>query len=164
MMENDIKYIEMAIAMAQNARENGDHPFGAVLVDNDGKVVEQAMNSVVTQKDCTGHAELNLIRDASRKYSEEFLSRCTVYASTEPCPMCAGALYWGNIRRIVYGMSMERLDEIMGNHPEVPRFYLSCRIVLANGSHPIEVIGPVHEEKATKVHEGFWDKPANLTA
>lgn len=99
MDKNDLKFTRASIEIARRARNNGNHPFGALLVDENGQIAIEAENTVVTAKDCTGHAETNLMRKASSKYDNAFLAKCTIYTSTEPCPMCAGAIFWGNVRR-----------------------------------------------------------------
>ena len=73
----------------------------------------EAENTTETTRDCTGHAETNLMRQASSKYESEFLAKCTIYTSTEPCPMCAGAIFWANVRRVVYGLSEEGFYELV---------------------------------------------------
>jgi tRNA(Arg) A34 adenosine deaminase TadA len=155
MDENDLRFMRVAIDVARKARDKGNHPFGAVLVDEQGHILMEAENTVVTEKDCTGHAETNLIRQASRKYDSDFLARCTLYTSTEPCPMCTGAIFWGNVRRVVYGLSQEGLYEMAGGDVEEV-LYLPCRELLGKGEKPIEVIGPILEEEARRVHAGFW--------
>jgi tRNA(Arg) A34 adenosine deaminase TadA len=94
-----ISNICAAIALAWRAHEHGNHPFGAVLVDDHNQVVLQAENTVVTERDCTGHAETNLMRQASQRFSPEQLATYTLYTSTEPCAMCAGAIHWGKAGR-----------------------------------------------------------------
>ncbi|MFB0533536.1 MAG: nucleoside deaminase [Anaerolineae bacterium] len=155
MDENDLRFIRVAIDVARKARDKGNHPFGAVLVDEQGHILVEAENTVVTEKDCSGHAETNLMRQASRKYGSDFLAKCTIYTSTEPCPMCAGAIFWGNVRRVVYGLSQEGLYEMIGEDAEEV-LYLPCRELFGKGQKPVEVIGPMLEEEARKVHEGFW--------
>ena len=86
----DKTHLLAAIELARRARENGNHPFGALLVDARGVVVLEAENSVLTESDCTNHAELNLVRAASRMFDQASLRDCTLYTSTEPCAMCAG--------------------------------------------------------------------------
>ena len=155
MNKDDLSFIRASIEVAKNARNKGNHPFGAILVDEQGHIVLEAENTVVTDNDCTGHAETNLIRMASRKYSSDYLAKCTLYTSTEPCPMCSGAIFWGNVRRVVYGLSEEGLYELAGEgSEEVLR--LPCRELFKKGKKSIEVIGPVLEEEAREVHEGFW--------
>jgi len=152
---NDRKFIQRAIDIANNARQSGNHPFGALLADPQGNILLEAENTVVTDKDCTGHAELNLMRAASKKYDGDFLATCTLYTSTEPCPMCSGAIFWGNVRRIVFGLSEERLYSLIDPASE-EILYLPCRDIFEKGQKPIEVIGPILEDEAIKVHEGFW--------
>ena len=155
-MDNDhTEFIQGAIDLAYKARNKGNHPFGAILVDEQGHVLLEAENTVVTENDCTGHAETNLIRLASNTYDADFLANCTLYTSTEPCPMCSGAIFWANVRRVVYGLSEESLYKMTGEDSE-DVLYLPCREIFAKGRKPIEVVGPVLEEEAKKVHEGFW--------
>ncbi|MFK7805065.1 MAG: nucleoside deaminase [Anaerolineae bacterium] len=156
MHQNDPIFIQAAIGLAQKARDHGNHPFGALLVDAEGNVLLEAENSVMTENDCTGHAELNLVRAASKKYTDQFLATCTLYTSTEPCPMCAGAIFWGNIRRVVFGLSEEGLYSLIDKADE-NILYLPCRDVFKHGQKPIEVVGPLLEDEAIKVHLGFWD-------
>lgn len=153
---NDAEFLRRAIEAARRARAAGNHPFGAILVDAEGKVLLEAENTVETGRDCTGHAELNLMRMASKKYSAEFLATCTLYTSTEPCAMCSGAIYWGNVRRVVYGLSEAGLLKITGDDPANPTLHLPCREVLGSGQKAIAVVGPMIEDEAAKVHEGFW--------
>ncbi|MCP4117566.1 MAG: nucleoside deaminase [Desulfobacteraceae bacterium] len=155
MNENDLRLIRAAIEIAGRARKNGNEPFGALLADENGNILMESENTIITEKDCTGHAEANLMRRASRKYDPEFLAKCTLYTSTEPCPMCAGAIFWGNVRRVVYGLSEEGLYGMMGADDEEV-LLLPCREILVRGKKPIQVIGPVLEDEAKKVHEGFW--------
>jgi tRNA(Arg) A34 adenosine deaminase TadA len=154
MNDIDLQLLRQAIDIARRAREHGDHPFGAVLADGQGNVLLEAENTVTTSNDCTGHAELNLMRLASRQFSVEALSRCTLYSSTEPCPMCAGAIFWGGVGRVVYALSEEGLYTLIGDSPH--KLLLSCRDVFARGGRPIEVFGPMLEDEARQVHEGFW--------
>jgi len=155
MQEMDERLIRRAIAIAAQAREHGNHPFGALLTDEEGNILLEAENTVMTQKDCTGHAETNLMRKASKEYDSDTLAKCILYTSTEPCPMCTGAIFWGNVRRIVFGLSEKRLYEIVGEGSE-EALRMPCEELLKRGKKAIEVVGPVLEEEATKVHEGFW--------
>ncbi len=143
--------------MAQQAREAGNHPFGAVLASPAGEVLLEAGNSVTTERDVTGHAELNLVRMASRACSQETLTGCTLYSSAEPCAMCAGAIYWSGIGRIVYALSEHDLRVITGADAENPTMSLPARVVLAAGQREIILEGPADLPEATAVHDGFWD-------
>ena len=152
----DIEYLRSTISVAWRAREHGNHPFGAVLVDEKNHVLLQAENTVLTGHDFTGHAETNLVRLASQRFSEEQLAGHTLYASTEPCAMCAGAIHWSRIGRVVYALSEVDLYAIIG--PSTGHLLLTCREVFAHTQRPIEVLGPAHEldKEARAVHENFW--------
>jgi len=156
MNDSDLQHLRTAIQVAQKAREHGNHPFGAILVDENNQVLMQAENTVATGRDCTGHAETNLMRLATHHFSEEKLATCTLYTSTEPCVMCAGAIYWGNVRRVVYALSEVALYEIAGPSPE--HLLLPCREVFARSQRHVKVEGPAVEldTEARSVHLGFW--------
>ena len=158
-MNRDERHLLAAIELARRARENGNHPFGALLVDPDGNVVVEAENTVVTRQDCTGHAEANAMREATRRFDPDFLGGCTLYTSTEPCAMCAGAIFWGNVRRVVFALSDEEWRGIASGSPENRFLALSCREVFASGNDEVEVSGPYPDlhEQARAVHEDFWD-------
>ena len=155
--ETETDHLRAAIAVARNARMNGNHPFGAILVDASGAQVLAAENSVVTGRDATGHAETNLVRTASLRYPPAGLAACTLYTSTEPCAMCAGAIYWAGIGRVVFALSEAGLLELTGANPANPTLTLPCREVFARGQREITVVGPVDLPEAAAVHAGFWD-------
>jgi tRNA(Arg) A34 adenosine deaminase TadA len=154
MTETDLSLLRESIELARLAREHGNHPFGSLLADAEGRVLLRAENTVLTASDCTGHAETNLMRMASQTFSAEQLATCTLYTSTEPCPMCAGAIFWGNVGRVVFALSEEGLYALTGDSPD--KLLLSCREVFARAGRPVEVEGPALEEEARRVHEGFW--------
>ena len=154
--ESDIEHLRRAIALSASAVDNGNHPFGAILVDAAGAVVLDAENTVNTLSDATGHAETNLVRTASQRFTADELRRSTLYTSCEPCAMCSGAIYWAGIGRMVYAMSEEELYEITGAHPQNPTLTLPSREVFARGSRPVEVSGPAIAAEARVHHEGFW--------
>ena len=156
MHPTDLQHLRTAIELARQAREHGNHPFGALLVDGANQVLLQAENTVVTRHDCTGHAETNLMRLATQHYSVEELESCTLYTSTEPCAMCAGAIHWGNVRRVVYALGEVDLYDLIGPSPE--QLLLPCREVFAHSQRAVEVEGPALELdlEARAVHEGFW--------
>ncbi len=158
-----LSLLQRAIEIAWHARAHGNHPFGALLADEDGHILLEAENTVITDKDCTAHAETNLVRLACQRYTPQFLSLCTLYTSTEPCAMCAGAIYWSGIGRVVYALSEAQLRQITANHPENPTLSLPCRQVFAQGQRPIIVEGPIELASAFAVHHGFWDKPRSST-
>lgn len=154
MLQSDEKLLRRATEIAQSARDHGNHPFGALLADADGNILLEAENTVVSEKDCTAHAETNLMRMASKVFSPEGLRNCTLFTSTEPCPMCAGAIFWGDVGRVVYALGEDGLYELTGETPY--KLALSCREVFSHGTHPVEVVGPAIEEAARQVHLDFW--------
>ncbi len=149
-------FLRRAIAAAAAARAGGNHPFGAVLVGPDGAVLMEEMNGFGADGDATAHAERLLMSRASVAYRSEVLARATMYASAEPCAMCAGAAYWAGIGRVVYGMSERALKALIGPHPENLTLDLPCRHVLAAGQREVAVVGPLLEEEAAVVHRDFW--------
>jgi Cytosine/adenosine deaminases len=156
MNNTELEHLKLSISVARRAREHGNHPFGAVLVDEQDRVLLEAENTVVTGRDVTGHAETNLVRLATGQFSPEQLARCTLYSSTEPGAMCAGAIHWSQIGRVIYALSEMDLYEMIGSSPE--HLLLPCREVFAHTQRPIEVQGPVSalQTEARAVHEGFW--------
>ena len=140
------------------AREHGNNPFAALIVAPNGVVLLEAENTVITEKDCTGHAELNLVRRASQRFAPEILAASTLYTSTEPCAMCSGAIYWSGVGRVVFSLSETQLYA-MGRDPNNPALVLPCREVFARGRRHVEVVGPMLEDEAREVHEGFWSPP-----
>jgi tRNA(Arg) A34 adenosine deaminase TadA len=151
-----LQHLRRAIAVSQAARDHGNHPFGAVLVDAAGTVVLEAENTVTTDDDLTCHAETNLVRLAARAISHADLAAHTLYTSCEPCAMCAGAIYWAGIGRVVYGLSEAGLAEVAGDDPEHPMLMHPCRAVFADGGRGTAVTGPLVEDEATAPHVGFW--------
>ena len=155
--ERDVAFLRHAIELARKAREDGRHPFGALIVNEHGETVVAALNNAVRPKgDPTQHAETVACGQAARLLSETELARCTLYASTEPCAMCAGAIYWTGIGRVVFGLAESGLFRYTGSHAENPTLDLPCREVFARGQKRIAVFGPLLEEEAGQVHEGFW--------
>jgi len=155
------RLLKAAIAVAQRARDEGNHPFGAVLASVDGEILLDAGNTVITDRDATGHAETNLVRLASHTYVDDVLADCTLYSSAEPCAMCAGAIYWSGIGRVVYALSELDLLDLTGADAENPTMTLGVRDVLAAGQRAITVEGPFELAGATAVHDGFWNPARN---
>jgi tRNA(Arg) A34 adenosine deaminase TadA len=155
-MKSHEDYLRLTFDIARKARSAGNHPFGAILVGPDGSVLLEAGNAHGAAHDRTAHAERVLMTQACTTYDAEFLATCTMYASAEPCAMCAGSAYWAGVGRVVYGLSEKDLKALIGPHPENLTMDLPCRIVLAAGQRPIEVIGPLLEDESKAVHAGFW--------
>jgi tRNA(Arg) A34 adenosine deaminase TadA len=155
-VNQDEHYLRLALKVAQQARAAGNHPFGAILVGPDGAVLMEAGNAHANAGDRTGHAERVLMTRASMAYTAEFLAGCAMYASAEPCAMCAGSAYWAGVSRVVYGLSERDLGRLIGPHPENLTMDLPCRTVLGAGQRLITVVGPLLEDESRAVHEGFW--------
>ena len=158
--ESDRRLMRVALAVAERAKAAGRHPFGAIVADEHGNVVAEAGNNAIPPAgDPTQHAERLVAAMAAQRLPREALARCTLYTSAEPCAMCAGAIYWCNIGRVVYAMSEEKLLELTGSHTENPTLSLPCRTVFASGQRPTEVVGPLPEmeQEAAAPHVGFWE-------
>ena len=100
----DENYMKMALIEAQEAYDKGEIPVGAVVVWN-GRIIARAHNLTETLHDVTAHAEMQAITAAANIMGGKYLKDCTLYVTLEPCIMCAGALGWSQISRVVYGAS-----------------------------------------------------------
>src|SRR5262245_17444641 len=112
--ERDQHFLRLCFEVARRSLAHGNHPFGCLLVDADGKVLIETENGYMPDRDATAHAERLAATQACRTLSREVLATATLYSSTEPCAMCAGAIYWAGIGRVVYGLSEQRLRGITG--------------------------------------------------
>ncbi len=144
-------FLDSAFNLAWQARNLKDHPFGAVLVYQN-KLILSAQNSIVTDKDVTQHAELKLVSLASKQLPLKILKKCTLVTSTEPCAMCAGAIYWAGIRKVVFGCSAHTLGVLAGGSLLIP-----CEHIFSKGVEETFIQGPINEEKYKEVHKGFWN-------
>jgi tRNA(Arg) A34 adenosine deaminase TadA len=153
----DLTLLRRAIAIAQEAKDRGRHPFGALVAAADGTILAEAgNNSMPPEGDPTQHAELCAVAAAARAVPLDDLRHATLFTSAEPCAMCAGAVYWTGVGRVVYALSEERLLHLTGDNPENPTFALPCREVFARGQRHVDVVGPLVEDEAARAHEGFW--------
>ena len=153
----DETLLRRAFDVARRSREAGDHPFGSVLADAEGRVLMEQGNGYTSEgRDRTAHAERLLASRAARAYDLAFLGRCTLYTSAEPCAMCAGAIYWSGIGRVVYGQTEKALKAATGAHEENPTLDLPCETVFRAGQRPTEVVGPLLEDEAAELQTGFW--------
>jgi tRNA(Arg) A34 adenosine deaminase TadA len=136
----DITHLHHATELAKAAAQRSNRPFGAVIVDRDGKPLAEAENSVLTDDDIAAHAEMNAIRIACRAGLQRQLAGATMYASGEPCPMCTGAILRFGIRRVVYGSSWDTMLPALGNQP--PTVHVASRDIAALSPQEMAVIGP----------------------
>lgn len=149
-MPIDERLVRRSLQLAADAAAHGNHPFGALLA-RDGAILLEAENTIYSGHDVTNHAETNLVRLAVARYDAAFLAGCVLYTSTEPCAMCAGAIYWSGIGAVVYACSAPRLAQYAGAGLE-----LRCAAVFAQGTRRVEIAGPLLEDEAAQVHAAYW--------
>jgi len=156
--ELDEHFLRRSFDVARRAITHGNHPFGAILVDENRNVLIETENGYMPAHDGTAHAERLLATQACTTLDPAVLGKATLYSSAEPCAMCAGAIYWAGIGRLVYGLSEHRLRTVTGNHPENPTLDLPCRKVFETGQRITEVVGPMLEDEAEALHAGIWNR------
>ena len=142
-------HVDRAIDLAREAAAAGDQPFGSVLVRDD-EVVMEARNRVETEDDLAEHPELALARRAAAQRDD--VADLVMYTSTEPCAMCAGGIYHGGLRTVVYSVSAERAGELAGGGG----FTVPCADVFAYGTNDVRVVGGVRREEGEAVHREYW--------
>ena len=149
----DEVFLRRAIALALQARSQGEEPFGAVLVC-DGVVVSEAFKQTTARSDPTAHPELLAISDYCRAQRRLLLEDCTLYASAEPCPMCAGAIHWSRISRVVFSVSQAMLQRLSGgsSKPE-------CGRIINSGRRQAEIVGPLLADEGLGAFAGFVFPP-----
>jgi tRNA(Arg) A34 adenosine deaminase TadA len=153
----DERWLRRAIALAEDAVARGSRPFGAVVARKNGALVAEAASvPPADTRDWTAHSEMQALRLASAILSWDELADCTLYASGEPCPMCAAALYWCNLPRLVFGLSEAGMRALRSRHARAAGIEMSAREVLSRAPRATEIIGPALEEAARAAHERFW--------
>jgi len=150
----DRERVERAIELAEESVETGNTPFGALLVV-DGEVVCEGRNETRSNDDLAAHPEMTLARWAGRELDADERARCTMYASTEPCPMCATAIHYAGIDRVVFGVAGETLDDLTGDVVDIP-----CEEVIRRAGGETTVEGPIATEAAMELHESFYGDSA----
>lgn len=159
--QKDKEYIRKAVEVSRKARKSGNTPFGSILVYKDGTVLLEQGNIEITESDPTAHAETSLVRKASKIYDKSYLWDCTLYSTAEPCVMCMGAIYWGNIGRVVYGITERKLLELTGSDEKNPTFDIPSSLVVEGGQKEILLLSYSENEELaaeiTEVHRGFWN-------
>jgi tRNA(Arg) A34 adenosine deaminase TadA len=155
-MDHNDALLTRSFELATEARDAGDHPFGA-LFEVDGRVLAEARNRVNTDHDVTAHAETALVRILERERLLDQLGDGTLYTSCEPCPMCVGAMFWVGVRRVVFGLSSSRLTEL-ATPLGLPTggFRITAAEIGSAASPPIHFDGPHREDEAAIPHLGFW--------
>ena len=145
----DEYFMAMALEEASAAFDAGEVPIGAVLVTEDGFVISRAHNRIEELNDATQHAELIAIREGSRRLGRRRLNDCTLYATLEPCPMCAGALVMSRVKRLVYGASDSRAGAVDSLFNVVDNRSLN---------HQLEVRAGVMEEQCRALLKRFFSE------
>ena len=141
MTENHEKYMRLALDEARQALAQGEIPIGAVVVCRD-RVIARAHNLTETLTDPTAHAEMQAITIAASELGGKYLTECTLYVTVEPCTMCAGALGWAQVPRIVYGCR----DEKRGFLPFAP-----------HALHPkAQLLGGILEDECRQLMQDFF--------
>ena len=141
MQEQDLKYMKEALNEANQALQEDEIPIGAVVVCN-GRIIGRGHNMCERLKDPTSHAEMIAITAAAEAMGGKYLNKCTIYVTVEPCPMCAAALNWAQISRVVYGAK----DQKRGYSQFSP-----------NLLHPqTEVESGLMEEECSKLMKDFF--------
>jgi tRNA(Arg) A34 adenosine deaminase TadA len=163
---DDRRFMARAYELARSSVAHGNHPFSALLV-KDGKIIFEYENTIYSTHDLTQHAETGLIGKATQKFDPATLAACTLYASTEPCIMCCGAIRWAGIRRVVYGTTSSQMSRVIAPllppsvRPAVP---LEIREVFARTEPAVKVLGPLMEAEGLAIHESYWPHDPVLQA
>lgn len=143
----DLHAMQLAIDASRSALDQGDEPYGAVLVASDGQVLLVAQNRQNSTRDCTAHAEMELLRNAEVELGADVLQDASVYASGEPCAMCAGAMYWAGVGRVVYAAAQPEMAQLMGGRLLPAR----CADLLGTAEPPVPVTGGLLADEALQV-------------
>lgn len=147
--EKDKEFMKIAIDMAKDARNNGNEPFGAVLV-KDGEIVMRGENKINSKTDPTHHAEIGLIRDYCSANDVSDLSKYTLYSSCEPCCMCSGAMVWSKLGKLVYSVSHDQLAKIAGSN-----IMIGSKEVFERSPNAPKVIEKLLIKEGLEVFEGY---------
>lgn len=150
------RLLRRTLALAEQSLLEGNLPFGCLLADQEGRILLEALNTVVTGKDLIGHCEINLVHALQDQYTAEELAACTLYASTEPCPMCAAAVFWSGIGEIVYALGKDQYHKISGTTNPAHIMDLKAKDLLQYGRRKVKVSGPLLEEEAIAFYRPLY--------
>lgn len=158
----DAARLRRAFALASEARAAGDRPFGAVVVAEDGATLAEGRSTQGAGGGGTlAHSEMNALSAViAAGTPRERLRRATIYSSGEPCAMCAAAIFYTGIGRVVYGLSAAAILHLRNAQPHTAGLSLSCRAVLESAAEKVEVVGPCLEEEGAVPHQGYWAEGA----
>lgn len=151
--EQDMHFLRQAFVWANAARTRGNRPFGAMVVAGDGRILAEAFSNSRETGDCTGHAEMNAIRQLGNPHiPPEVRASATLYASAQPCAMCACAICHAGIGRVVYGLDDARLLQI---RPDLRGSRLDCHAVFASATYAVTCLGPALVDEALAVYQDW---------
>jgi tRNA(Arg) A34 adenosine deaminase TadA len=151
-MSHHHPFLVKAFEVAKQSMDKGNLPFGCILTGPDGTVLIEGENTVVTDNNTIAHCEINLVNQLAGKFDADFLQQCTVYATTEPCPMCAGAIFWSGIGHLVYALSKESFHAIAGTQNPAHVLDMKAGELLGRGGRAVTIEGPVMEEEAKNIY------------
>jgi tRNA(adenine34) deaminase len=146
LLEEDRRWMKRALMEAEQAYEEGEVPIGAVVVNQEG-IIGRGHNRVEALGDPTAHAEMLAITAACDTVSEKFLTDATLYVTVEPCPMCAGAIVWARIERLVFGA----FDEKAGSCSTLYNIPRDERL-----NHQTDIISGVEAQRARELLQQFF--------
>ena len=149
MNTQDEIFLRQSIALAKQARQAGERPFGAILVLND-KVLAEAQDQCRALNDPTAHAEMRLISSYCHESGQFDLTGSTIYTCAEPCIMCSGAIKWAGISRVVFSVSQALLQKVSGGRPKP-----TCAELVNTGGRQIDVCGLLLIEEGLACYNGF---------
>ncbi len=156
--DQDATLLRRAFTLAAEARARGDRPFGVVIADATGRVLVEAGSTQGASGDGTlAHSEMNACQGAiSAGIPREVLRAGTIYSSGEPCAMCASAIFYTGLGRVVFGLSAAAILHVRNAQPHTAGLNLSCQAVLATAAEPVAVVGPCLEDEGAIPHAGYW--------
>ena len=145
MQKTDHHYIQLVNQLAEQTAALGFDPFAAILVQKD-EVVATSMDKCIDYSDPTAHAELILISEYCRKQKLISLEGYSMYCNVEPCMMCAGAIHWSRLSKVVYSVSQEQLKGVSKGNTKP-----NCQALIQQLGNKVEVIGPINSEQGMTV-------------
>jgi len=157
-MQDHQYYLRKSLDVAKQSMNKGNLPFGCLLTGSAGEILLVGENTVITDKDAIAHCEINLVHQLKDKFDPEFLQQCTVYASTEPCPMCSAAIFWSGIGRIVFALSKEVYHSVAQTSNPAHIMNMKAEEILNSGGRRVEITGPLLEEEAKLLYADWLGK------
>jgi len=154
-------FLRKALEVAKRSMDKGNLPFGCIMTGPDDVILLEGENTVITDENLIAHCEINLIHQLSSRIEPHFLDSCTLYASIEPCAMCAGAIFWSGIGTVVYALDRDDYHTIAGTCDPAHRLHVPARDVFHRGGREMVVLGPLLKEEAAACYEK-WTKTSYL--